>query len=211
VIWMVKFRTILLGSLLAIWASGLACLAASAAPVVVKNEGPSAVQLGFDGGQNQTIAPRETARFSLDPGDHSSQCRFEGAYDGCNMEERFTLGAKGLNLALRPMLTLQHAVALAQQGTLTAQTTRDRAWATKALELAGTEPDCADYSAGKLATISTLVQGGVRIANMVLVNRTLCGERKTVVQTTINGAPAYLEPRFITFRDAAGRSVWIRQ
>jgi hypothetical protein len=27
----------------------------------------------------------------------------------------------------------------------------------------------------------------------------LCGERKTVIQTVINGAPAYLEPRFVTF------------
>ena len=76
-IWMVKFRTILIGSLLAVWAPGLGCHAASAAtPVLVKNDGPSAVQLGFDGGQSKTIAPRDTARFSLDAGDHSSQCRF---------------------------------------------------------------------------------------------------------------------------------------
>jgi hypothetical protein len=213
VTWMVEFRICLIGSLLAVWAPGLGCHAASAATtVVVKNDGPSAVQLGFDGGQNKTIAPRDTARFSLDVGDHSSQCRFEGAYDGCNMEERFTLGAtKELNLVLRPVLTLQHAVTLVQQGTLTAQTIRDKAWATKTLELAGTTPDCADYAAGKLGTISTTVRSEMSIGNITLVNQTLCGERKTVIQTVINGAPVYLDPRFITFRDGAGRSVWIRQ
>src|SRR5260221_9959212 len=158
-IWMVKFRSILLGSLLAVWAPGLGCHGASAAPVVVKNDGPSAVQLGFDGGQSKTIAPRDTAQFSLDAGDHSSQCRFEGVYDGCNIEERFTLGAtKGLNIALRPVLTLQHAVTLTQQGMLTAQTIRDMAWVTKTLELPGTALDCADYAAGKLSTVSTRVR-----------------------------------------------------
>jgi len=209
---MVKFRTILIGSFLAVWAPGLGCHAASAAPVVVKNDGPSPAQLGFDGGQSKTIAPRDTAQFSLDAGEHSSQCRFEGVYDGCNIEERFTLGAtKGLNLALRPMLTLQHAIALAQQGMITAQTTRDKAWATKTLELAGTAPDCADYSVGKLATISTSVRSGLAIGNMILANQNLCGDRKTVIQTAIDGAPLYFEPRFITFRDRAGRTIWIRQ
>jgi hypothetical protein len=210
---MVKFRTILLGSLLAVWTPGLHCHAASAAtPVVVKNDGPSAVQLGFDGGQNKTIAPRDTARFSLDTGDHSSQCKFEGTYDGCNIEERFTLGAtKELNLTLRPVLTLQHAIALTQQGTLSAQTIRDRAWATKTLELAGPESDCADYSAGKLGAISTTVRSGSSIRNLTLVNQNLCGQRKTVIQTMIDGAPVYLEPRFVTFRDGAGRSIWVRQ
>src|SRR5438105_5828107 len=210
---MVKFRTCLIGSFLAVWAPGLGCHAASAAtPVLVKNDGPSPVQLGFDGGQSKTIAPRETVQFSLDAGDHSSQCRFEGVYDGCNIEERFTLGAtKGLNLALRPMLTLQHAIALAQQGTLTAQTIRDRAWATTTLELAGTEPDCADYGAGKLGAISTPVRGGSSIRNLTLANQNLCGQRKTVIQTVINGAPAYFESRFITFRDAAGHPIWVRQ
>jgi hypothetical protein len=211
-IWMVKIRTILLGSLLTFWALGLGCLAASAAPVLVKNDGPSAVQLGFDGGQNKTIAPRDTAQFALDAGDHSSQCRFEGVYDGCNIEERFTLGVtKGLNLTLRPMLTLQHAIALAQQGMITAQTTRDKAWATKTLELAGTASDCADYAAGKLASVSTSVRSGLAIGNMTLANQNLCGDRKTVIQTVIDGAPLYFEPRFITFRDRAGRTIWIRQ
>jgi hypothetical protein len=27
----------------------------------------------------------------------------------------------------------------------------------------------------------------------------------------IDGSPAYLEPRFVTFRDGAGRSIWVRQ
>jgi hypothetical protein len=212
-IWMVKFRAILLGSLLAVVAPGLGCHTVSAAtPVLVKNDGPSAVQLGFDGGQNKTIAPGDTAQFSLDAGDHSSQCRFEGAYDGCNIEERFTVGTtKGLNLALRPVLTLQHAVALAQQGTLTAQTIRDRAWATKTLELAGAAPDCADYAAGKLGTVSTPVRSGMSIGNITLANQNLCGERKTVIQTVVNGAPVYLEPRFLTFRDRAGRPISVRQ
>src|SRR6266852_9852853 len=161
-IWMVKFRTILVGSLPAVLTLGLGCQVASAAPVLVKNDGPSAVQLGFDGGQSKTIAPRDTGQFSLDAGDHTSQCRFEGAYDGCNIEERFTLGAaKELNLTLRPMLTLQHAVAMSQQGMLTAQTTRDKAWATKTLELAGTAGDCADYSAGKLGAVSMQVRSGL--------------------------------------------------
>src|SRR5258705_4057059 len=186
-IWMVKFRTILLGSLLAVWALGLGCHGASAAPVLVKNDGPSPVQLGFDGGQNKTIAPRDTAQFSLEAGDHSAQCRFEGVYDGCNIEERFTLGTtKGLNLTLRPMLTLQRAIALAQQGMITAQTIRDKVWATKTLELAGTAGDCADYSAGKLASVSTSVRSRLAIGNMTLANQTLCGDRKTVIQTVIN-------------------------
>jgi hypothetical protein len=212
-IWMVKFRTILLGGLLAAWAPGFGCHAASAAtPVLVKNDGPSAVQLGFDGGQNKTIAPRATAQFSLDAGDHSSQCRFEGAYDGCNIEERFTLGAtKGLNLALRPVLTLQHAVALAQQGMLSAQTIRDSAWATNTLELAGTAIDCADYSAGKLGAVSTRVRSGVTMGNMTLASQNLCGQRKVVVQAMVNGAPVYLEPRFLTFRDRAGHPISVRQ
>ena len=212
-IWMVKFRTCLIGSLPAVLALGLGCHAASAAtPVLVKNNGPSPVQLGFDGGQSKTIAPRDTAQFSLDAGDHSSQCRFEGVYDGCNIEERFTLGAtKGLNLTLRPMITLQRAIALAQQGMITAQTIRDKAWATKTLELAGTAPDCADYAAGKLASVSTSVPSGLSIGNMSLANQNLCGDRKIVIQTVIDGAPVYLEPRFVTFHDAAGRTVLIRQ
>ena len=211
-IWMVKIRTILLWSLLAVLAPGLDFPGASAAPVLVKNDGPSAVQLGFDGGQSKTIAPRDTAQFSLDAGDHSSQCRFEGIYDGCNIEERFTLGAtKRLNLTLRPMLTLQHAIALAQQGMITAQTIRDKAWATKALELAGAASDCADYAAGKLASVSTSVRSGWAIGNMSLANQNLCGDRKTVIQTMIDGAPLYFEPRFITFRDSIGRTIWIRQ
>ncbi|HMI96247.1 MAG TPA: hypothetical protein VK479_07020 [Micropepsaceae bacterium] len=211
--WMVKFRTILIGGLPALLALGLGCQAASAAtPVVVKNDGPTQVQFGFDGGQSKAILPRGSAQFSLEAGEHSSQCRFEGVYDGCNIEERFTLGTtKGLNIALRPVLTLQHAVALAQQGMLTAQTIRDMTWATKILDLPGPESDCADYSAGKLATVSTRVRSGMAIRDMTLANQTLCGERKTVIQAVVNGAPLYFEPRFVTFRDGAGRPVSVRQ
>jgi hypothetical protein len=211
--WMVKFRTIPVGTLPVLLVLGLGCHAASAAtPVVVKNDGPSSVQFGFDGGQSKTIPPRDTAQFSLDAGEHSSQCRFEGAYDGCNIEERFTLGTtKGLNIALRPVLTLQHAVTLAQQGMLTAQTIRDMAWATKTLELPGTALDCADYAAGKLSTVSTRVRSSSSVRNMALANQNLCGERKTVIQAEMDGTPLYFEPRFLTFRDGAGRPVWVRQ
>ena len=70
---------------------------------------------------------------------------------------------------------------------------------------------CADYAAGKLGTVSTTVRSGMAISNITLVNQNLCGDRKTVIQTMIDGAPLYFEPRFITFRDLAGRAVWIRQ
>ena len=209
---MVKFRTILIGGLAALLALGLGCDAASAAtPVVVKNDGPTSVQFGFDGGQSKAIPPRDTAQFSLEAGEHSSQCRFEGVYDGCNIEERVTIGTtKGLNIALRPVLTLQHAVALAQQGMLSAQTIRDRAWATKTLDFPGPESDCADYSTGKLATISTPVRSGMSIRDITLANQNLCGERKAVIQAVVNGTPLYFEPRFLTFRDGAGRPVSVR-
>ena len=209
--WMAKFRLHPIGILPALLALGLGHAATAATPVLVKNDGPTPVQFGFDGGQSKTIPPRDTAQFSLEPGEHSSQCRFEGVYDGCNIEERFTLGTtKGLNIALRPVLTLQHAVALAQQGMVTAQTTRDIAWATKTLDLPGTDLDCADYSAGKLGAVSTRVRSGVTIANMTVASQNLCGERKTVIQAVVNGAPLYFEPRFLTFRDGAGRTVSVR-
>jgi hypothetical protein len=194
-------------------ALGLGCQIASAAtPVQVKNDGPTPVQFGFDGGPSKTIPPRDTLQFSLEAGEHSSQCRFDGDYDGCNIEQRFTLGAtKGLNIALRPMLTLQHAVTLSQQGMVTAQTIRDIAWATNTLELPGPALDCADYSAGKLGAVATRVRSGMRIGNMTLASQNLCGERKTVIQAVINGAPLYFEPRFLTFRDGFGRTISVRQ
>src|SRR2546430_201735 len=60
--------------------------------VVIKNSGPAAVQIGFDRGTTQAIAPRATATVTLTGGQHTAQCRFEGAYDGCNIEEQFTVG-----------------------------------------------------------------------------------------------------------------------
>jgi hypothetical protein len=99
---------------------------------------------------------------------------------------------------------------LAQQGMLSAQTIRDRAWATNTLDLPGPESDCVDYSAGKLATISTRVRSGMSIGNITMASQNLCGERKPVVQAVVNGTPLYFEPRFLTFRDGAGRPISVR-
>jgi len=185
---------------------------ASAIPVMVKNNGPAPVQLGFDRGPATTIAPRSTAAFSLDPGQHSAQCRFDGNYDGCNLEELFTLGdRKGFAIDLLPVFTLQHAVALAQQGTLGVETRRDGAWATNTLQISGAAADCANYETGRLAQVSTRVRSGMTIRNVSLTTQNLCGEMRPVVAATVNGAQLYFQPDFLWFRDQGGHLVLVRQ
>src|SRR5438128_514228 len=78
--------------------------ASAANSVVIKNSGPAAVQIGFDRGATQAIAPRATATVTLSGGQHTAQCRFEGAYDGCNIEEQFTVGdGRKFTIELRPV------------------------------------------------------------------------------------------------------------
>ena len=132
----VKSHPICGPSLLALFALGLSCEGVCAATAVaVKNDNPVSVQLGFDGAAAMTIAPRATARFSLNAGEHSAQCRFEGGYDGCNLDDRFTIGDANVSMSLRPLYRLQHAVALAQQGMLAVETRQDSTWATATLDV----------------------------------------------------------------------------
>src|SRR4051812_34018830 len=129
------------------------CHAASAATLVkIKNSGYSDVRIAFDGGQAIMVAPGSVAQATLNPGDHTADCHFDGSYDGCNLVTNFTLGEpKELELNLRPTLTLQHAVQLTQAGMMRAETSRDIAWATNTLDVQGGASDCADYNSGKLA------------------------------------------------------------
>src|SRR5689334_21283185 len=132
--------------------------------VTIKNSGPAPVQIAFDRGVTQTIAPRATATVTLNAGQHATQCRFEGAYDGCNIEEQFTLGdGRQFTIELRPVYTLQHAVTLAQQGALRVETRRDPVWATKAQDIPGTAAECTDYLAGKLAAMATKVRSSMTV------------------------------------------------
>ena len=205
--WIVGFsRTI--GALLLAFGQN----AVAATPILVKNNGPSPVQLGFDRGPAMTIAPRGTAEFTLNPGEHSAQCRFDGNYDGCNLEELFTLGdRKGFTIDLVPVFTLQHAVSLAQQGMLDVETRRDGAWATNTLQISGTAADCANYETGRLAQVSTRVRSGMTIRNVSLATQNLCGEMRPVIAAAVNGAELYFQPNFLWFRDQAGRLILVRQ
>ena len=197
--------------LLALFGLGLSCQNVSAATVVVvKNSGPAAVQIAFDGGAATNVAPRGTARLSLNDGEHSAECRFEG-YDGCNLAERFTIeGAKELTLNLQPVFTLEHAVTLARQGTLTIET-RQGVWATNTLDVPGTADDCADYSKGKLGAVSRTLQTRLPIRNATLATQNLCGQSSPAIGATIDGAQLYFPPRFVTFKEKSGRAVMVRQ
>ncbi len=180
--------------------------------VVIKNAAVIPVQIGFDQGAGQTIAPRTTATFSLNPGQHTAQCRFEGSFDGCNIQEQFTLGdGQRVNMDLLPIYTLQHAVTLAQQGNLRVETRRDTVWATKAQDLAGAGTDCANYEGGKLAGISTKVRSGMAVEELALATQQLCGEARPVVTTMIGGQKMYVQPNFLIFRDLNGRPILVRQ
>lgn len=196
----------------AILALVIAQPAAAANSLAIKNIGSTPVQIGFDGGARQTIAPRSTAAVSLDAGNHSAQCRFEGDFDGCSIIEQFALGdGAHINISLQPVYSLQHAVTLAQQRTLTVETRRDAVWATAPEDLAGSGADCANYEAGKLASISKRVRSGTRVDQVAFATQTLCGETREVVAATIGGEKLYVQPGFLIFRDRAGRPYLVRQ
>jgi hypothetical protein len=179
---------------------------------MIKNDGPAAVQLGFDQGPLRTIAPRDTAEFTLDPGQHSAQCRFDGNYDGCNLGDLFTLGdRKGFTIGLLPVFTLQHAVSMAQQGMLAVETRQDGAWATNTLDISGSPADCANYETGRLGQVSTHLRRGTSVRNISLGIQNLCGERRAVVAAMVNGAQLYFQPNFLWFRDQGGHLVLVRQ
>jgi hypothetical protein len=205
--WLVPFARTLSAILLAL---GVASAASAATIVKIRNASFSDVRIAFDNGQPLTLAPGSSGQTMLDPGDHSVDCRFDGSYDGCNLANRFTLGdPKTLELTLRPTLTLEHAIALTKEGTMRAETGRDFAWATSTLEVPGTGTDCVDYSAGRLAPVSRRIKGRMAVENLSIATRTLCGEPKTVVGTAVDGAPLYLDPRYLVFRDARGRQILV--
>lgn len=188
----------------------LSCVAPAlcATTLVIRNTGREAVQIGFDRGASQTIAARDSARFTLGAGPHTAQCRFDGPYDGCNIEEQFTLAdSQRISLDLQPVYTLQHAVTLAQRGTLKVHTRRDAVWATKAQDVAGAGAECANYKSGKLAAISTKIQSGMAVDELALATQRLCGEARPVVSTTIDGEKMYVQPDFLVFRDTTGHPI----
>lgn len=196
----------------AVLALSLAQPAFAANSLSIRNAGSTPVQVGFDGGPTQTIAPSATAAFSLDSGNHTAQCRFDGGFDRCNIEEQFTLGGDGrIKLTLLPVYSLQHAVALAQQGALSIETRRDPVWATTPEDLAGRGADCTDYEAGKLATISKRVRSGMRVDQPAFATQTLCGDTRGVVAVMIAGEKLYLQPGFLVFRDQTGRAFLVQQ
>ncbi len=211
--WMVRLARTATRCLPALVALGLSCYAASAATLVkIKNSGHSDLRIAFDGGQAMTIAPGASAQATLNPGDHSADCHFDGTYVGCNLAARFTLGdPKELELNLRPTLTLQHAVQLTQSGMMSAETSRDVAWATNTLEVQGGGLDCADYRTGKLAGVSRQVRSRAAVGKLSVATRTFCGDPKTVVAAAMDGAQLYFDPRFLIFRDARGRQILVIQ
>src|SRR4029078_8218570 len=101
-----------------------------------------------------------------DAGEHSAQCRFEGNYDGCNLDERVTIGAANLSMSLRPVLTIENAVAMAQRGALVVETRSDMSWATNSLDVSGAAVDCADYASGKLGAVSRPMPRALRIREL---------------------------------------------
>ena len=205
-------RTLTTIGLLALAGAGFAGVAHAAVTVMVKNDGPAAVQIGFDNAAAKTVAPRATERFSLDAGELSAQCRYEGGYDGCNLEGRFTLAdSKTRTFSLRPFFTAQHAVALVQQSQLIVETRPDQTWATNTRDVAGVAGDCADYQAGKLAEVSRRLQGRSQLGSVTLVTQNLCGEERAAFAATVNGAQLFFPVRSVTFKDKNGRLVLVRQ
>lgn len=191
------------------------CLAAESAvaatDVTIRNEGPSAVQLSFDNAQPVTIAPRDSARVNLNDGVHVTRCRFEG-YDGCNLADDFTTTAevKRMTLTLRPVYTLEHAVALVGQGTLVVETRPD-VWSTSTLDVAGATADCLGYDSGKLGAVSKRQATRMALRDPKLAMQNLCGSEFQVIGATVNGAQAYFHPRFVMFKEKNGRPVLVRQ
>ena len=190
----------------------IAAPALGATTVIIRNTGREALQIGFDGAVAQTIAPRATASLSLNAGPHTVQCRFEGQFDGCNIDQQFTLAeTQRISLDIQPIYTLQHAVTLAQQGGLRVETRRDMVWATRAQDVAGTGTDCASYESGKLGSVSSRISSGMTVAEVALATQQLCGEARPVVSTTIGGEKMYVQPNFLIFRDMTGHPVLVRQ
>jgi len=197
---------------LALTLCGLAAgTALAATDVTIRNEGPSAVQLSFDNGQPVSVARGDSARVTLNDGIHVTQCRFEG-YDGCNLADDFTTTAevKRMTLTLRPVYTLEHAVALVGQGTLLVEA-QSNVWSTSTLEVAGAAADCLGYDSGKLGAVSKRVQTRVSLRDAKLARQNLCGSELQVIGATVNGAQAYFHPRFVTFKEKSGRPVLVRQ
>ena len=184
--------------------------ASAATEVTIRNEGPSAVQLSFDS-QAVTVAPRDSTRVNLNDGIHVTQCRFEG-FDGCNLADDFTTTAevKRMTLTLRPVYTLEHAVALVGQGTLALETRPD-VWSTSTLDVAGAAADCLDYDSGKLGAVSRRQAMRVQLRDAKVAMQNLCGSQMQVIGATVNGAQAYFHPRFVMFKDRSGRPVLVRQ
>jgi hypothetical protein len=199
--------------LLALFGLGIGSHSVCAATtVVLKNNGPASAEIGFDGAAAVKVDPRDTARLTLNDGEHSIQCRFEGSYDGCNMADRFTIqGARELILILVPVFALPHAVALSQQGTLSIETKLDGAWATNTLDVPGTADDCADYSSGKLGMVSQAVRARTAVRNATVATLNLCGQQHPAIGTLVGGAQVYIPLRFVTFKERNDRPVMVRQ
>jgi hypothetical protein len=185
--------------------------AVAATDVTIRNEGPSAVQLSFDNAPAKTIARGDSTRITLNDGVHVTQCRFDG-YDGCNLADDFTTTADvpRLTLTLRPVYTLEHAVALAGQGMLMLETRPD-VWSTSTLEVAGAAADCLGYDSGKLGAISKRQPYRLALRDAKLATQNLCGSEYQVIGATVNGAQVYFHPRFVTFKEKNGRQVLVRQ
>ncbi len=185
--------------------------ASAATAVSLKNTGPAAVQVGFDGGAPVTIAPGSTQRLTLNDGPHTAQCRYEGGYDGCNLTDSFTIaGAKEMRLNLLPIFTLEHAVALAKEGNLSLETRTD-GWATSTLQVTGSAEDCGTYESGKLGAVSKRVTTRMAIRNATVATENLCGNVGAVIGTMVGGTQLYFHPRFVTFKDKSGNPVLVRQ
>jgi hypothetical protein len=199
--------------LLALIGLGMGSHSVSAATtVVLKNNWPAAAEIGFDGAPATKVATGDTARVTLNDGQHSIQCRFEGIYDGCNMADRFAIeGARELTLTLVPVFALPHAVALSQQGTLSIETRQDGAWATKTLDVPGAAADCADYSSGKLGAVSQALRSRVPVRNATVATLNLCGQQHPAIGTMMGGAQVYIPLRFVRFKERNERAVVVRQ
>lgn len=198
--------------LLALCGGSLVAESASAATeVTLRNEGPNAVQVTFDNAQPVTIAPRDSTRVNLNDGVHFTKCQYAG-YDGCNLADDFTTTAevKRMTLTLRPVYTLEHAVALVGQGTLVLETRGD-VWSTSTLDVAGAAADCLAYDSGKLGAVSKPQTVRITLRDPMLAMQNLCGSQQQVIGATVNGAQAYFHPRFVMFKEKNGRSVLVRQ
>jgi hypothetical protein len=198
--------------LLALFGLGLSAHGASAATqVILKNNSPAAAEIGFDGAPATKVPAHDSARVSLNEGEHAIQCRFEGIYDGCNMANRFTIeGARDVTLTLAPVFALPHAIALSQQGTLSIETRLDGAWATNTLDVAGTGADCADYSSGKLGSVSQSMRPRVPVRNATVAMLNLCGQQHPAIGTMLGATRVYIPLRFVTFKERNDRPVMVR-